>query len=280
MTANTIKCYAKINLFLYVTGKRKDGYHNLFTLFSRINLFDVLYVEPAEKFKIVCNNPSIPVDKKNLIYKVYDKLCETTGFDGCVRVYLYKNIPIEAGLGGGSSDAAGFLKLVNKIFNLRLSLDEMKNILRDVSADAPFFLQEKALIAKGIGDEFVADLDLCPLYLLLVKPSFGISTKAVYNSRNLTLTSEPRITNIHSLLNFETLISYMHNDLESVVLQEFSELRLIKKQMLNFGAVRSLMSGSGSTIFGIFPSKYKLEKAYCYFKDLNKDYFVYKTTTL
>ncbi|MGA1846732.1 4-(cytidine 5'-diphospho)-2-C-methyl-D-erythritol kinase [Deferribacter abyssi] len=280
MIANSIKCYAKVNLFLYVTGKRDDGYHNLFTLFSRINLFDTLCVEPAEEFEIVCNNSSIPVDKKNLIYKVNEKLSKIRGFDGRVRVYLYKNIPVEAGLGGGSSNAAGFLKLINKIYNFGLRLDEMKSILKDISADAPFFLQEKPLIARGIGDEFVKSLDLFPIYLLLVKPPFGISTKNVYNSRNLTLTSEPLITNIHSLLDFETLISYMHNDLENAVLYKFSELKLIKRQMLNFGAVKSLMSGSGSTIFGVFPSLHKLERAYNYFRNLNKNYFVYKTTTL
>jgi len=274
------KSYAKINLFLYVTDKREDGYHNIYSLFSKINLYDTIKVEKAKKFQIICNDEKIPVDRRNFIYKVYEKLREYFQKEFPVKVYLNKRIPIEAGLGGGSSNCAIFLKLMNKLFNLNLSLKDMVQVLAKVSADAPSFLWDKGVLAEGIGDKIVATIDLPKSYILLVKPNFGVSTRQAYNNKNLKLTTKPHITNIHSLSNLNVLCELMYNSLEKPVFGYYKELSFIKKMMTEYGAIKSLMSGSGSTIFGIFNSKKSLDNAYKYFKAVNKSYFVYKTNIL
>lgn len=275
------KSYAKINLFLYVTGTREDGYHNIFSLFSKLNFYDVIKIERDKKFQICCNIKMIPTDKRNFIFKVYQILKKEYGLDLNIKVTLFKNIPIEAGLGGGSSNCAIFLKMINEYFNLNMSKSEMINVLKRVSADAPIFLFDKAVVAKGIGDEILYEVDLPKCYVLLVKPQFGVSTKDAYSSKNLKLTTKPHITNIHSLSNLNELSKLMYNSLETAVFKDYKELYFIKNTMENLGALKSLMSGSGSTIFGLFDSKNQLNNAYNFFKKIsNKRYFVLKTNIL
>jgi 4-diphosphocytidyl-2-C-methyl-D-erythritol kinase len=249
----SLKLYpnCKINIGLRIVRKREDGYHDLETIFYPVyGLHDELEVVPSEEFAFV--QDGLPVDcspTDNLIHKTYVRMRERYPQIGNVTIKFKKNIPFGAGLGGGSSDAAHMAIALNDIFELGLTPQQLAQEVRPLGADCPFFIYNAPCYAEGIGDELSPiDLDLSGLRLIMIKPACGVSTKEAYSGikpkgcSNLCQLTQDRLK----------LFAVAENDFEETVFAVHPELAAIKKRLLDAGALYAAMSGSGSTIFGLF----------------------------
>lgn len=252
-----IVCPAKINLWLQVVRKRPDGYHDLWSLMLPIDVCDELefswYDQP--EVLISCDNPNVPCDHKNILWKAYDIYRARTGWpDSGVKVVLKKNIPIGAGLGGGSSNGAAMLKFLNSTNPSPCSLEELLDIGSNVGADVPFFIMSLPAVAEGIGEKLTVVENLPDYPLLLIKPPFEVSTALVYKS--LRLTEEKAFISIKALLEDPwRLRNVLRNDLEAVTVALHPEIERVKEWLMKEGALGAAMSGSGPTVFGVFGSE-------------------------
>ncbi|HQA04254.1 MAG TPA: 4-(cytidine 5'-diphospho)-2-C-methyl-D-erythritol kinase [Thermodesulfovibrio thiophilus] len=254
----TYKAFAKINWALSVLNKRNDGYHDIISLMHAIDLYDTLIFEPSSGIEI---QTELPIKRENnLIYKAIIALQQYTGIKKGIKVTLHKQIPIGAGLGGGSSDAATTLKALNELWGLNLGVNTLQEIGASIGSDVPFFFNLPLCIVEGRGD-IIKPLKIEKSYtLVIVKPKFSISTKWAYEFLNLEteLTTEYKKINNNIwqlyLLLCEGAYSNFHswNDLEKSVSRKYPEIEKIKKKLLEAGALMSLLSGSGSTVFGVF----------------------------
>lgn len=257
----TIKTPAKINWSLSVLRKRPDGYHDIISLIQAIDLYDTLTFEEADGIEIICNNP-IKLEN-NLVYRAVKALQEYTGIKRGIKIILKKEIPIGAGLAGGSSDASATLKTLNELWRLNLSPQELQKLGTSLGSDVSFFFHLPICIIEGKG-EIIKPLKIQKSYnLLLIKPPFGISTKWAYDYIKIKsqLTENYEKINNNTWQLYELICKgaidsfYLWNDLEKPVIKRYPEIDRLKKKLLNIGAVVSLMSGSGSTVFGLFKSK-------------------------
>jgi len=252
---------AKINLFLRVLRKRADGYHDIFSLMQKITLYDELIFYPRPKGIVLnCPGTNLPTNDDNLVVRAAKAIFSYCNYPYGMEINLIKKIPMTAGLGGGSSDAATTLMALNKICALKLKKDELINLGAKIGADVPFFIFGNTALASGIGDKLKHLRNLPQLNLILIKPDFELSTKMVYENLNLRLT---RVKNNYSIPRFLVLgdiVQGLHNDLESVSLEIHPELAGLKKMLLRQGALGALMSGSGPTVFGIFRNGKEAEK--------------------
>ena len=261
-TDNSICLYApaKINLFLHVVGKRSDGYHNLITWMQKIDLCDVITLELSSGNGIIFNSNSseIPLDRSNLAVRAAEAFFSASSRgDGCaLKIFLDKKIPTAAGLGGGSSDAGTVLKGLNILFGNEFSETELIVMARSLGADVPFFVVDHAaVIAEGIGDVMKPVESLKNVMFVLVNPNVFVSTAWVF--QNLTLTRAKKNSKLSCFQKCDTVslsLDLMHNDLEQVTSKRHLEIDQIKKTLLTVGASRVLMSGSGPTVFGVFPN--------------------------
>ena len=247
---------AKINIGLYVTRRREDGYHDLETIFYPIPLHDNLSIAPLKMsdapYQLQTAGHRIegrPED--NLIVKVYQQLAEEFQLPP-LDIYLYKRIPMGAGLGGGSSDAAAMIKLLNDTYDLGLSTEEMERRVARLGADCAFFVQGKPAFATGIGDVLTPiDLSLAGLHLVLVKPDIFVSTKEAYGGIvPATPEHDLREAIQAPITEWRHMVS---NDFEKNVFRLHPEIAAIKQTLYDMGAIYASMSGSGSTVFGLFP---------------------------
>ena len=247
----------KINIGLRVVRKREDGYHDLETIFYPVyGLHDELEVQPSDEFAFIQEGITVdclPTD--NLIHKVYARMRDRYPQIGNVTISFKKNIPFGAGLGGGSSDAAHMAIALNEIFALGLTPQQLAQEVRPLGADCPFFIYNTPCYAEGIGDELTPiDLDLSGLRLIMIKPECGVSTKEAYGGIVPKGTCEhfaPFINPLEPLEPFKHL-PLLTNDFEETVCKVHPELATIKKRLQDAGALYAAMSGSGSTIFGLF----------------------------
>ncbi|SEM45773.1 4-diphosphocytidyl-2-C-methyl-D-erythritol kinase [Syntrophus gentianae] len=253
---------AKVNLHLRVLRKREDGYHDLATLMQKISLSDELEFFPSDRgIELQCPGTSLPENEDNIIIRAAKKIFSFAGFSSGVTITLRKKIPIAAGLGGGSSNAAMTLLALNQLFGFNYRAEELRKLGATLGADVPFFLFPGPAWAFGIGDRLEAAPDVPFAWFVLVNPGFEVSTKVIYQNLNLGLTNQIIHYSIPRLLTREDLVAGLHNDLESVTLKMHPSLQEIKEQLLSNGAEGALMSGSGPTVFGIFESKDKAVKA-------------------
>jgi 4-diphosphocytidyl-2-C-methyl-D-erythritol kinase len=249
---------AKINLGLQVTEKRPDGYHNLETVFYPVGINDVIEISDAAVTSFVSSGLEIPGDSSNnLCLKAFNAL--KRDFDiPHQQISLLKNIPIGAGLGGGSSDAAALVKLLNEKFSLGLSALQMEDYVRPLGADCAFFIKNKPVYAVGKGDEFEPlELDLYAFEIVVVKPDIYVSTADAYAGIIPSVTATSVKDLIH--LPLRDWKSCVFNDFEKTVFEKHPKIKAIKEQLYHSGAIFALMSGSGSSVFGIFEEKVKLE---------------------
>ena len=250
----------KINIGLRIVRKREDGYHDLETIFYPVyGLHDELQVEKAEEFAFVQDGlivDCLPTD--NLIYKVYKRMCERYPQIGNVKITFKKNIPFGAGLGGGSSDAAHMAIALNELFALGLTKEQLAAEVLPLGADCPFFIYNTPCYAEGIGDKLMPiQLDLSGLRLVMIKPNCGVSTKEAYSGIVPKGTCEhfaPLLKPLEPLepLELLELLPPLTNDFEETVCKVHPEIADIKKRLQTAGAVYAAMSGSGSTVFGLF----------------------------
>ena len=243
---------AKINLWLEIIGKRDDGYHEVSSLMLPVAVYDYLQVKRSpEGLSLICEHPEVPKDASNLACRAAQVYLQTAGYESGIHIQLDKNIPVGAGLGGGSADAAAVLLAMNQLFERRFSMMQLSQMAHMLGADVPFFLTNRPALATGIGEK-IDHVGGVPEYpLVLVKPPLTVSTSWVYQRLKLTR-GVSRIKISTFLAHPWQLHDFMENDLESVTLNEYPLLIKIKQWMMAQGAVGALMSGSGPTVFGIF----------------------------
>jgi len=234
---------AKINLFLQVTGKRPDGYHDLFSLMCCVSLFDTILLQfGGNTIEIDSDHPQVPLDETNLAHKAAALFFKNLDTAGGVKITIEKSIPVAAGLGGGSSNAASVLQGLNHYYDFPFSRNQLMSMGLSLGADVPFFLFEKPALASGIGEKLEAYPNLPPYHVILIYPGFAVSTAEVFQNLNLGLTKcKKKISN-----------SSLCNDLEAVTASRYPVIRSVKEQLLTHGALGALMSGSGPTVFGLF----------------------------
>jgi 4-diphosphocytidyl-2-C-methyl-D-erythritol kinase len=254
---------AKINLFLQILGKRPDGYHDLITLMCCIGLYDTVSLTfNVKDITVSCDHPDVPEDETNLAYGAARLFFKKVKKNDGVTIFIKKKIPVAAGLGGGSSNAAAVFLGLNRHYGYPISTDELMSMGLSLGADVPFFIFQKPAIASGIGEKLEAYQNLKNLKILLVFPGFSISTADVYKKLNLGLTKcEKKLKSF--LLNKQRFDPRYHlcNDLEAVTASEYPVIKTVKEALLNQGASGALMTGSGSTIFGLFSDSNAASKA-------------------
>lgn len=246
---------AKINLGLRITERRPDGYHNLETIFYPIHLEDALEVVPLKDNKQeydlkITGTPIDGTPEDNLVVRAYRLLKQDFDLPP-IHIYMYKHIPLGAGLGGGSSDAAFMIKLLNEKFALGMTTGQMEAYASRLGADCAFFIQDRPILATGIGNEFTPiDLSLKGMYIVLVKPSVSVSTREAYAGVTPQRPDVPLTTLIRRPI--EEWRDCIANDFEPSVFRAYPEIAAIKDKLYDMGAVYASMSGSGSTVYGIF----------------------------
>jgi 4-diphosphocytidyl-2-C-methyl-D-erythritol kinase len=253
---------AKINLFLRILRKRADGYHDILSLMQKITLYDELIFSPRPKGIVLnCPGTDLPVNDDNLVVRAARAIFSYSNYPHGIEISLVKKIPMTAGLGGGSSDAATTLMALNKICSLKLKKNELLKLGAKIGADVPFFIFGNAALASGIGDKLKHFKNLPKLHLILIKPDFDLPTKMVYENLNLRLTLGKNNYSIPRNLDLGDIIQGLRNDLESFSLKIHPELVDLKKMLLRYGALGALMSGSGPTVFGVFRKGAEAEKS-------------------
>ncbi len=280
----TLKAPAKINLFLNVLGLRDDGFHKIQSLIQKVTLYDTLTIKPAED--LILRTDSSISTRQNLVYKAAQLLKERCGVRKGAHIYLKKHIPISSGLGGGSSDAAAALSGLNKLWGLNLSKGELHELGLRLGSDVPFFLDGPLAFVEGRGEKITPLKMSRQLDILLVKPHISVSTAWAYNELSLQSSGltkkDKKVDNIKffirglnetglQLLEGRAILGSMFNnfsnDLEALVVRRFPVIADIKKRLLEEGAIFSMMSGSGSAVFGVFGSKEEACRASLAFKD-------------
>lgn len=252
-----IETPAKLNIRLKVTGRRKDGYHDLVSIMVPIDLSDLLEVSVIRERRIdlTCEGFPVPSDEGNLVARAARSFLAETGFSGGVFVKLRKNIPVAAGMGGGSSDAAATLLALNDIFEHPLSASQLHGIAAQLGADVPFFLYCRPSLARGIG-EILEPLKQWPkIWYVVVSPRLGISTAWVFSRLKLELTEGEYEYIIDFLKKDAIAVSdLLENDLEKVTSAKYPIINMIKRNLMDAGAEGAMMTGSGPTVFGLFYS--------------------------
>ena len=245
---------AKINLFLQVTGKRPDGYHDLFSLMCCVSLFDTVFLQfDTHKIIVESSHPNLPLDETNLAHKAAALFFNALGVTDGVKITIEKNIPVAAGLGGGSSNAASVLRGLNLHYDYPFSPGKLSALGLSLGADVPFLLHQKPAFASGIGEKLEPCTAQLPHHVLIVHPGFGVSTAVVFQNLNLRLTKCKKKIKKPFLKKTGFDVSlHLCNDLEAVTISKHPEIESVKKQLVQQGALGALMSGSGPTVFGLF----------------------------
>ena len=269
MNSITLKSRAKINLSIDVLGKRQDGYHLVEMIMQTIDLYDLIEINEKDNDQITIKSTSdeIPLDCNNLVYKAANLIKKTFNINKGVEIHIKKNIPVAAGMAGGSSNAAAVLVGLNKLWNLNLSNQQLEKIGLKLGADVPFCINGGAVLASGIGEELTPikglTKDVC---ILVCKPDLFVSTKEVYeciDSKDIDKRPNNKFL-IECLKNEDTrqLAENMFNVLEGVTMDKHPVIQQIKDIMTNNRALGAMMSGSGPTTFGIFENMETAKKAY------------------
>ena len=252
-----IRAPAKLNIRLKITGRRADGYHELVTIMVPISLFDILEFEMTSSgISLVCKDMSIPEGQDNIVYRAAEAFISKSAVNGGVSIRLRKKIPVSAGLGGGSSDAAYTLMTLNNMWSQPLTTGDLADIALSLGADVPFFLASTPCVATGIGEVLEPIKKWPPFWYVLITPPIHISTSWVYNNLEIKLTTSDYNSIIDRLKEWPLDIqNLLENDLETVTASHFPVINELKRSLLDAGAEGALMSGSGPTVFGVFRSK-------------------------
>lgn len=276
-----MKARAKVNLSLEILEKRPDNYHNLKSVFQKINLYDELFIEKitSEDIEIQTNIESLK-GKDNIIYKAYIKLKEEYKQITGIKVILDKKIPIQAGMAGGSTDCASFLIGMNKLFKLELSGEKLEQIGKSLGADVPPCMYNRALLAEGIGEIITPINTNFKYYMVIIKPEISCGTKEMFNKldERENICQRENSNKIIKALennNLNGIADSLYNVFEEVI-EEKDIIQKIKKELKINGAIGSLMTGSGSCVFGIFGEKERAKQAY---QKLKKKYETYICTS-
>lgn len=277
-----IRAYAKINLALKVVNKREDGYHDLKMVMAPISLHDLIYIDKTPKGIIIKSNSSIlPTNKSNIMYQIVTKMQKLYNLDGGVEIFIYKHIPTQAGLGGGSADGAAILHAMNQLYELNLSNQELAVIGKEVGADIPFCIYNQMAYVEGIGEKLHFIESDFKAHILLVKPKKGVSTKKAFENLHIDQIGQANLDQMINAIeanDYQAVIANMTNSLEENAIKAVKEIKEIKAKLLELGFDNALMTGSGSCVFGITKDAETLEAGNEYFS--NKNLYVRKTELL
>ena len=266
MSSVSLQARAKINLSLDVTGLRDNGYHDVRMVMQNIDLYDEINIEGIDSgIEIVTDSMDIPVNEDNLIYKAARLMIDTYKIEAGVRVSLKKNIPVAAGMAGGSTDAAAVINGMNELFSLNIDKKELMDLSVAIGADVPYCILGGTALSEGIGEVLTSISAMPSCYILIGKPDISVSTKYVYTEFDkLNNVNHPDVDAMVAAINDNDLSAVsrlLGNVLEGVTQKEYPVIGEIKECMVNNGAMASLMSGSGPTVFGIFNSEDTAKKA-------------------
>lgn len=284
-----LKTFAKINLSLDVLNKRSDGYHELRMIMQTIDLHDDIFIEikEGEGLEVTCDKHYVPSGSDNIAYKAANLMLKKYNIAASLKIHINKNIPVAAGLAGGSSNAAGVLKGINMLFSLGLSDEELMLLGVDVGADVPYCVKGGTRLACGIGEKLTDLPQINGVWIVLVKPPISVSTAWAYNNLKLDNIDLYRpdtdlLINAITSNNIHVLAKNMKNVFESIIEPRYSIITSIKKDLIDFRAIGSMMSGSGPTVFGIFDNFETAVEAYHKMLQNNDgcEYFLTKTTNI
>ena len=267
------RSYAKINLTLDVVGKRENGYHDVEMIMQTVSLFDLIIIDKTSDYiSISTNLKYLPCNEKNIAYKAAKLFFEHTNIHGGAKIIIHKNIPVAAGLAGGSGNAAAVLVALNLLYNAGLSDEDLCVLGAKLGADVPYCIMGGTYVASGIGEILTPISPMPKTTILLVKPPISVSTQVIYEQiDNATIIKHPDTSAMEKAIangDLKSISENLCNVMEIVTENEYPEIAGIKKKMLLNGALGSLMSGSGPTVFGIFDD-YKKAK-------LSADSFAYQ----
>lgn len=271
-----IDSYSKINLTLNILAKRQDGYHDIETIMQSINLSDRICIkEEKEGIKIKCNHPLVPVDYQSLTYRSAEMILNRCRIAKGVKIEIDKKIPLASGMAGGSANSASILVGINKLFTLNLSNTDLREIGEELGMDVPFCIQNGTALAYHKGEK-VTPLPLInpPLWIIIINPGFEISTKWAYNNLDFDqIKKEKNKTKdmLKALKERELhgIVKNLFNSFEELIIKKYPEIGKIKDRLIQEGALGTLMSGSGPTVFGIAQNK---EQALKIYKKLKSEY--------
>ena len=267
MDSYQIKAYAKINLGLDVVRKLENGYHEVRMVMQTVGIYDELELERIPRGIILTTDvQGLPTDENNLVYRAAQLMLQEYGITSGLHIHLKKNIPIAAGMAGGSSDAAATLKGINRMFELDCTLEDLMKLGVKLGADVPYCVLGGTALAEGIGEKLTSLNPAPDCYVLVAKPDIDVSTKYVYEHLDAEgIASHPDIDGMVEAVWEESLqgiLDRMGNVLESVTVTKYPVIAKIEDRMRELGALNSLMSGSGPTVFGIFIDERKAREAY------------------
>ncbi|HEY4543265.1 MAG TPA: 4-(cytidine 5'-diphospho)-2-C-methyl-D-erythritol kinase [Tissierellaceae bacterium] len=277
-----INSYAKINLALDIIGKREDGYHEIKTIMQSIDLKDKLLIENIDKNEIIvnCNHPGVPLDENNLVYKSWEIMKETAKVEKGIKVTIDKNIPMGAGLAGGSSNAGAVLKGLNELWDVGLTKEELIDLGKGIGADVPFTILGGTALAEGVGEKLTSLKSFRNKHVLICNPGIEISSKYAYSILKIDdeRVDVEKIIKAMENEDLELIGKLSRNKMEDEIFKKYEIIERIKLDLINSNAKVSLMSGSGSSVFGIFEDEESMNKA----KEKVEKYakFVVKTKTI
>ena len=258
MKSINLKAYGKINLSLDITGRREDGYHLVRMVMQTVDIYDKLYMEKTEdgNISMEINIPFVPCDSSNIVYKAIDLIRKEYNIKEGIHVKLFKAIPVSAGMGGGSADAAAALKGMNRLFSLRMSGAKLREYAARLGADVPYLVDGGTCLAEGIGEILTPIEGIPSCKLIIVKPKASASTKHVYTKYDeAERTYHPDVDGMVEAIkdgDLNKMCSLLGNVLEEVTAGEVAAVNELKSELTAYGAKGVLMSGSGTTVFGIF----------------------------
>jgi len=272
------RAFAKINLCLDVVRRREDGYHELNMIMVPIDFYDIVEINISEEMSLKTNAGYLPIDDKNTVIKAIQVLREEYGFKENFEITLTKHIPTQAGLAGGSADGAAAMRIVKKLLNLEIDDKKMNELAKKVGADVPFCIHSRPAVVTGIGEN-LEYFDLTSDFIVfLVKPNRGVSTKMAFEMLNFEKCSHPDALAMKEALihqDYNAMLNQLGNSLEESAYRLVPQIANIRQELINFGFDGALMSGSGSTVFGITKNEALADRAVKVFK--RKGYFVRKT---
>lgn len=286
MQSISLSSPAKLNLRLDVLGKRSDGYHDLLMVMDRISLADEVEIKVIERGIILtCDDKTIPDDEKNIAFKAAKEILAYSSRNVGVEIHIKKKIPIASGMGGGSSNAAAVLKGLNQLLKLKLPREKLMAIGAKIGADVPFFLFEGPAIASGIGDQLKKIKKIPKMSFVVINPGVKVSTEWAYKSLGLNgknLNHEKRLQELPSAFNNKKdVVKILNNDLEKVTIKEYPVIAQIKELLIAHGAMAAQMTGSGSSVFAIFPDKAALDKNFSKLENrAAKEWKIFKTENI
>jgi 4-diphosphocytidyl-2-C-methyl-D-erythritol kinase len=268
-----IRAPAKINLSLRVVGRRADGYHLLDSIMVAVTLFDELEIkrrvlkrseraQPAP-VRVTCDDPKVPLGEGNLAHRAAALLLKQAGVVQPLDIHIRKRIPMGAGLGGGSTDAAATLVGLNRLLKLHFSESRLEKLALQLGADVPFFIRARPSRARGVGEQLTPLRNIPACWVVILYPGFPVSTAWVYGNLPQNLTKFQPKTRVYTLLTrAPKFADLLVNDLEAVTVKRYGRIKVLKDRLIEKGAAGALMTGSGSAVFGIFGSREKAKKAY------------------